>query len=793
MINWIEVSIFYLRFDSPVFPNISKLIVFSSLSDSKMEKTRYSFADIIAHARLLSDGSFDQPHHLTSHLSNAASLAEQFAAVFGLEKAGKILGLTHDIGKASDDFQQRIRLVSGYDVEAHLEGKSPGHVDHSTAGAQFLVQHYGPQAGLLLAYAVAGHHSGLPDGKGEGDAALARRLKKSVADYHHILEWLVKQLPALNPGDFITKKSKKKQLDYFKIQFLIRMLFSVLTDADFLDTEQYMEPFKNKQRTKPITLDRVAAQFNWFLETLREKEQTKINRARNRILDACLQAAEQNPGIFSLTVPTGGGKTIASMAFALQHALNHGMRRIIYVIPYTNIITQNAQVFRDIFAPLGRNIVLEHHSNLDPVHETPFNRLAAENWDAPIIVTTNVQFFESFYSNRSSACRRLHNVADSVLIFDEAQMLPPEVMSPSLKVIETLSEEYGCSAVICTATQPALVKSSFLKEGLEEVKEIIPDPQQLYRQFKRVTIKNIAGKKEIPELAKRIAEYDRVLTIVNTRKEARYLYQELAGRSQPEHCFHLSTMMCPKHRNDVLQTVRQRLKEGLPCRVVSTQLIEAGVDLDFPVVFRAVAGIDSIAQAAGRCNREGKLESGSVFVFETDTPPPPGHLRHSAESGLYAMKSFPDDPLSLKAVDFYFKDFYTKQHHAHKMDKKNVLEACRSQPDAIPFKRISKDFVFISDKTISIIVPYGEGGKRIIEELRDNYRGIVPRELRRETQRYLVNLREQIFAKLYKTGVIEDIFKDGQYLVLINPDIYDAKVGLNPDQPEFIQSESLII
>ncbi|HGY55358.1 MAG TPA: CRISPR-associated helicase Cas3' [Caldithrix abyssi] len=751
--------------------------------------------EIIAHARMLSDGTFDKPHLLSDHLSGTASIAEKFSRVFGLQKLGRTLGLTHDLGKASPAFQRRIRLASGFDTEAHLEGKSPGHVDHSTAGAQFLLQHYGPQAGLILAYIVAGHHAGLPDGKGEGDAVLARRLEKTVADYNLILEWLVKQLPPLSPVDFITEKSKKKQLDPFKIQFLIRMLFSVLTDADFLDTEQYMEPLKNRQRKQPITLEKVTGQFDKFLETLKKKEQTKINKDRNRILELCLKAAEQTPGIFSLTVPTGGGKTIASMAFALRHALKHGLRRVIYIIPYTSIITQNAQVFRDIFAPLGRNIVLEHHSNLEPhtENETPFNRLAAENWDAPIIVTTNVRFFESFYANRSSACRRLHNVADSVLIFDEAQMLPPEMMNPSLKVVETLTEEYGCSTVICTATQPALIKSNFLREGLSEVREIIPDPQKLYRDFKRVIVKSLAGKSDIPGLAGKIAEYERVLTIVNTRKEARLLYQELTHRVQADQCFHLSTMMCPKHRGDILRTVRQQLKENLPCRVVSTQLIEAGVDVDFPVVFRAVAGIDSIAQAAGRCNREGKMKTGTLFVFETDTPPPPGHLRHSAESGLYAMKVFPEDVLSLQAVDFYFKDFYNKQYHAHQMDKKHILKACRSTPDAIPFRRISRDFSLINDKTISIIVPYEDGGRETIEKLRNCYQGIVPRDLRRETQRYLVNIREHVFASLYKAGVIEDIFQDGQYLVLINPDIYDSKVGLNPDQPEFLQSESLII
>ncbi len=751
--------------------------------------------NLIAHAKKISAKSFANPHLLKQHLEKTSILAGTFADKFGLSKIAQTLGLVHDMGKASRAFQERIRLKSEYDVEAHLEGKTPQHVDHSTAGAQFLVQEYGEQLGTILAYIAAGHHAGLPDGRGEQNAVLSYRLKKQVEPYHDILPWIKERLPQIQPNDLIPAKSKTGRLDPYKIHFLIRMLFSALTDADFLDTEAYMEPEKARQRGSKYEVNQLWFTLDNFLHELSRRDQTPINKERNAILKHCLKAAEKTPGIFSLTVPTGGGKTIASLAFALKHAVKHSLRRVIYVIPYTSIIIQNAGVFRDIFSAIGEDVVLEHHSNVDPdvQKETPFNRLAAENWDAPLIVTTNVQFFESFYSNRSSSCRKLHNVADSVIIFDEAQMLPPEMLRPALSVIRELTDNYGCTAILCTATQPVLTRSSFLRDGLENVTEIIPDPEALYRRFKRVKVEILDDKQNNKTLAERLSAEKQVLAIVNTRKEAREIWQQTVQTTNPKECFHLSTMMCPQHRADTLLAIRERLRGNQPCRVISTQLIEAGVDVDFPVVYRAAAGIDSIAQAAGRCNREGKLAEGKVFIFEGENPPPPGHLRHSAESGFYIMKAFPNDPLCLQAVENYFNDFYSKQYSAHRMDKKGIMDSCNSRPDAIPFAQISRNFALITDRTIPLLVPYENEGERSIEELRNCYDGLVPRPLRRILQRYLVNLREYVFAELYKAGVIEDIFKDGQYFVLLNKDIYDPAVGLNTEKPEFIKSESLII
>jgi len=615
--------------------------------------------ELLAHVR--QDGNDNwQVHSLKGHLGGTAKLAENFAAVFGLNTLADIVGKVHDYGKASKAFQNKIAGKSGYDPNVHVNP----HVDHSTAGAQFLMQQYGKIA-ILLAYVVAGHHAGLPNGKGESESVLSRRLKKPVEEYLDSIPLL--PLPEkILPQDLLPLKANGKP----SAHFLIHMLYSALTDADFLDTKKFMTPETSAERQRDTDITELHARLEQFLTTLQPNNE--LNQKRANILKWCKEAAQKEPGIFSLTVPTGGGKTISSMAFALDHAKKYKLRRIIYVIPYTSIIVQNAEVFREIF---GEDAVLEHHSNLEPERETPQNRLAAQNWETPIVVTTNVQFFESFYSNRSSSCRKLHNVADSVLIFDEAQMLPPEYLKPSLAVIRELANGYGCTAILCTATQPTLSNAAILKrEALDGVREIVPDSQQLYEDFRRVDVTVIDQPQSYETLGEKIAEHAQILVIVNTRKDARNIFEQLIKRCSTDECLHLSTMMCPEHRSVTLKTIRVRLKQGLPCRVVSTQLIEAGVDVDFPVVWRAIAGLDSIAQAAGRCNREGKLDKGSVLVFQGKTPSPPGHLGHAAESGKRILESHREDPLNLAAVTRYFEDFFWKQDAAHKMDKKERLK-----------------------------------------------------------------------------------------------------------------------
>ncbi|MCF6179678.1 MAG: CRISPR-associated helicase Cas3', partial [Geopsychrobacter sp.] len=544
---------------------------------------------------------------LEDHLRGVAQLAAEFAAVFGAGEWGRAAGLLHDAGKATGAFQAR------------LEGSSK-RVDHSSFGAQLAKEDAG-RLGLLLSYAIVGHHGGLPDG-GAQETELHYRLK-----YGKVPEDVVK-LPVtelsselLPPFKFLTKESR--QHAGFSLGFFARMVFSCLVDADFLDTEKFCSPERTEQRptAKNSQPDSLKKALDSYLAKLVQKaEPTPLNLIRQDILAQCRRKAELLPQIFSLTVPTGGGKTLSSLSFALNHAVKNGLRRIIYAIPFTSIIEQNAKVFQDIF---GREQVLEHHCNFkekDEPEEAAYNRqrgLAIENWDAPLVVTTNVQLFESLFSNKPSRCRKLHNIAGSVIVLDEAQAIPTEYLEPCLEALRELVEHYGCTVVLCTATQPALDDKSKLRSALPEITEIIDAPQELYEKLRRTQVQFV-GKLANEDLAARVDVEEQVLCIVSTKPQARALFEQL---QTPEGAFHLSTNMYPEHRRRVLEQIRKQLKQSMPCRVISTTLVEAGVDLDFPVVYRAMAGLDSIAQAAGRCNREGKMAGlGQVYVYEPEKP-----------------------------------------------------------------------------------------------------------------------------------------------------------------------------
>ncbi len=378
---------------------------------------------------------------LEEHLTNVAKMARRFAENFGAGKWAYYAGLEHDLGKSSHEFQQKL-VVSG-DIDAHIERM--GRVDHSTAGAQYAYKIL-KDAGKIIAYTIAGHHAGLPNGKSNEDACLIKRLEKNIPDYNLLFESI--NVDDLSPRDLPIKVDKNRF--GFQISFFIRMLYSCLVDADFLDTEHFMDEEKSRWRSGYEPLTALQDKLNLYLDRFPKKvPPLSINDYRREILNACLEASECTPGLFSLTVPTGGGKTLSSLAFALKHALSYGKTRIIYVIPYTSIIEQNAAVFRKI---LGSNSVLEHHSNYDHSEEDHRSRLACENWDAPLIVTTNVQFFESLFSNRSSRCRKIHRIANSIVILDEAQMLPVSLLKPCLEAIRELSLNYGTTAVLCTAT-----------------------------------------------------------------------------------------------------------------------------------------------------------------------------------------------------------------------------------------------------------------------------------------------------------------------------------------------------
>jgi CRISPR-associated endonuclease/helicase Cas3 len=713
---------------------------------------------------------------LEEHLKNVAEIARSFAEDFGAGNWGYVAGLWHDIGKYSDEFQKKLNIQEGTD--AHIEAK-PGRVDHSTAGAQHASKSLGDK-GKLLAYAIAGHHAGLLDGK-SNDACLHDRLKKAVPDYYSCPEHILNS-KSLGEPPFDLNIHNPKRFG-FQLSFFIRMNYSCLVDADFLDTEAFMEREKSSWRKGYPSLPELNNKLGSSLNQLaKDAPQTAINKHRAAILKDCLNAAGNPQGLFSLTVPTGGGKTLSSLAFAMKHALKYNLKRIIYVIPYTSIIEQNAAVFRDIF---GDDSVLEHHSNFEPDEEDHRSRLASENWDAPIIVTTNVQFFESLYRSRSSRCRKIHNIANSVVILDEAQMLPVPLLKPCLEVLRELSSAYRTSIVLCTATQPALSTTNTFVDGLEGVREIVSNPAKLYDEFKRVQIRKLSAISDV-ELVNSLSKYKQVLCVVNTRGHARKIFEQILDEA--EGCYHLSALMCPEHRSSILNNVRSALLDGRPCRVISTQLIEAGVDIDFPVVFRSAAGIDSIAQAAGRCNREGNLvEGGQVFVFFPEEGFPPGHFRQTAQTAEGVMRHH-DNLLSQEAVTEYFRTLYWTK--GDKLDEYRILDDLAE--DAIsgnfPFRLVDRKFKIIKDGTESIIIPWNREAEKIISGLRYSEH---PALFARKAQRFTVEVYPKVLGRLEYSGSVERLHD--QYCVLINMDIYRDDLGLCPEDPTFHEVESLIM
>jgi len=532
-------------------------------------------------------------HLLNSHLHEVAKQAADFAEEFNARSMGFTSGLYHDIGKYSKEFQAKLR------------GENLQTVDHSTAGALALQDVCKPHIAKLLAYTVAGHHTGLQN-YGNVETGLASRLfSKSLPDYSAYKTDINTDIEENHAVNLHFDNSHSG----FSASFYTRMLYSCLVDADYLDTEKFYSEKKALLRNYTTSIsdlyDKLCVHMQ---EKLKKVDNSSLNTLRSSVYFDCLKAADLPNKMFSLTVPTGGGKTLSSMAFALAHAKKNNMRRVIYVIPYTSIIEQTADVFRSIF---GYNNVLEHHSNYDfsrnMLNDAAISsvQLASENWDLPIVVTTNIQFFESLFANKPSKCRKLHNLANSVIILDEVQMLPTGYIKPSTAALSELVRNYGCSVVLCTATQPSLNK--FTTHGLD-IKEIVGNPAGLYTSLKRVKV-TYSGEVTVDDLLQRLNKEESYLCIVNTRSLASVLYRKIGSISGN---YHLSARMCPAHRREKLNEIKRRLLAGLPCKIISTQLIEAGVDIDLPVVFRELSGIDSICQAAGRCNREGKQTIGNV-------------------------------------------------------------------------------------------------------------------------------------------------------------------------------------
>ncbi len=470
--------------------------------------------EFIAHVKQNQLGEWTV-HDLNDHLRDVAKLAAEFATPFGNDDWAHLAGLWHDLGKYSQEFQSYIKTASGYEPSAHLENQR-GRVDHSTAGAIHAMKRL--RTGRVLAYMIAGHHAGLADWENAdaGRSQLSQRVQQDA---------LLDRVTAMAPPASILDQPEptSKPPHGSSASLWIRLLFSCLVDADFLDTESFMDSKRTSQRSLYPDLTQLAGAFDAHLENLRAQAlPTKVNQLRAEILDWCIKAAEKPPGIFSLTAPTGGGKTLSSVAFALHHALKHNKRRIIYVIPYTSIVEQTANVLREI---LG-DCVLEHHSNFDPEIETVQSRLACENWDVPIVVTTNVQFFESLFAARTSRVRKLHRLVNSIVILDEAQLIPSDFLKPIVQVLEELSKAYQATILLSTATQPALQndeKNSGFK-GLEQVTEIIPDPSTLYRQLKRISVvlpDDLNQPIQPEKLSKLLTQHEKVLCIVNRRDECR--------------------------------------------------------------------------------------------------------------------------------------------------------------------------------------------------------------------------------------------------------------------------------
>ena len=718
--------------------------------------------DYYAHSREGNpDKSTWQP--LDEHLRQTAELAKKFAEAWEAGDWGYLAGLWHDIGKYSTEFQDRICAIGGED--AHIEKATK--VDHSTAGAKYAANLLKEKGfGKAIAYSIAGHHSGLPDGI-SADSCLRSRLEKKIPSYERCPPNILEPIPLMLPIELAPDRAG------IQLSMFIRMLYSCLVDADFLDTEEFIDTGRAMGRQGYRNLAELEQIFFEKLGAMRRiAPDSNVNKHRELVLNQCLVAAERSPGIFSLTVPTGGGKTLSSMAFAIRHALKHALKRIIYVIPFTSIIEQNAEVFRLM---LGNDAVLEHHSNFEPKEEDHRSRLAAENWDAPIIVTTNIQFFESIFANRSSQCRKLHNIAGSVVILDEVQTLPAPYLLPCLEALKELATFYRTSIVLCSATQPAVKKRDDFPKGLEGVREIIDDAQELALSLKRTKV-NVLSQITDAELALRLSGYRQVLCIVNSRRHAKDLYKALQGN---DGTYHLSALMCPAHRSQKLAEIKCSLSGGQPCRVISTQLIEAGVDIDFPVVFRSLAGIDSIAQAAGRCNREGKLENGEVFVFAPEAGLAAGHIRQTGQAAESVIRRHTNDILSLAAIDDYFRHYYwTRGDDA--LDEEGILAMLKDSilKGDIPFKTIASVFHFIKDEQKAVVIPFDDKAREMIKTL--DYCE-HPASFARKLQKYTVSIYPHQWDELLKNCSIE--MRAGMFPVLVDERLYSETLGLYSDEP----------
>lgn len=770
---------------------------------------------VLAHLRPDPDGEGRWLFHsLHEHLREVAKVAAELSSAFQVQEWGRLAGRWHDLGKYRLPFQQMIKRASGYDADAHIEGR--GRVSHSGAGAlhalRMFRERHGPTgetAARVLAYLIASHHAGLYDWYNQEREDLSFRLGATDARVEYE-QALAVEPPAdiLSDDGFDPFPSLKAVLHAEQtlpgaFALWVRMLFSTLVDADFLDTERFMNPVQFTQRGLFPAIDKLCAVYRDHMEQLAKgAEATTVNRLRAAVLAQCLDtAANERPGAFSLTVPTGGGKTLASLGFALEHARRHDKRRVIYAIPYTSIIEQTSDVFRAVFKGLPQDPVVEHHSQADADGQTMSSRLACENWDAPLIVTTNVQLFESLFGARTSVCRKLHRLADSVIVLDEAQQLPAEFLQPILDVLRLLIAHYGVTVVFCTATQPVLTSRTSFDASrnlrgfdVGEVREIVADPDALFAALQRVRVRlplDLDQRDDWDRVALGVADEPCVLTIVNRKDDARELWRRL-----PDDPIYLTTNLCGVHRATLIDEIRGRLKarrkghDDRPLRVVTTSLIEAGVDVDFPVVWRALAGLDSIAQAAGRCNREGKQrELGELIVFVSPKGEPQGALSRAAAASRSVLAGLAD-PQGMRLLAErewmagYFRRYYHDCPHGH--DQHEIVDLLHrgvkgtglADSLQVAFRTAAERFRLIPDEDVAMVyVRYSPSGD--YEQI-DALFGLLSsgagdRWLMRKLQRYAVNVHKRRVEAMARDGEVVPV-STGAYL-LRNWERYHPALG----------------
>lgn len=669
----------------------------------------------------------DEWHDLEEHLLGVARLAGEFAEPFGGRNVTYWLGLFHDLGKINPQFQRY--LTTG--------ANKRDSVPHAIWGAALLYRMLKVSNRWQTALPILGHHAGLHDA-----GSAASEIEKFCSDH----------LDALTDMTAFLVQIEREKLplsfpDLSNAHFMelwLRMVFSALVDADFLDTEKHFDPHKQASRGQWPNIaelhERFAEKRESYLSDTGKKTSTEVTRVRSEVYQSCLeQAAKDHPhNVFRLTVPTGGGKTLSGLAFALEHALRNHLARIIFAVPYTSITTQTAKVYREV---LGQDAVLEHHSAIqlpdDPRERqdqgTLRRQLASENWDAPLVVTTTVQLFESLFARRTSKCRKLHNLAGSVIVLDEAQTLPPELLKPTLNALRLLVEHFGVSLVFCTATQPAFAESRYLEDfrDLRPI-EIVPNYAEHFSLLRRVTYERREGKPSWKELAREIADLPekQVLVVLNSRKNALALLQEVQAKGERDHIFHLSTLLCGAHRQKLLSEVTRRLADKEPVLLISTQVVEAGVDLDFQTVYRALGPLDRIVQAAGRCNREGRREAedSRVVIFEpAEGSSPRGPYRVGIEKAQLILH---DGDLERLHHPEVYTDYFKRLFDDVNTDTHGI----QTMREDLSYEDVARHYKFI-EPTVSAVVNYEDAPQR----LRD-YQNWPSRKTWQRLQPHIVNL-----------------------------------------------------